>query len=115
MVGGLVEDGHIDDVGAERLAHLLADELHQGRQVELRGDRLTDAVDDVELGDPLAGLVDEAGVLQRDAEAGGERREQADVAIAERVLAVQVLEGDHPPRLIAHDERGITTDLAGSP
>ncbi len=99
----------------ERLAHLLADELQQDRQVELRGDRLTDAVDDVELGDPLAGLGDEAGVLQRDAQAGGERREQADVAIAERVLAVQVLEADPPAHSSPTTSGAYTTDLAGSP
>ena len=79
-VVGLVLEGDEGDVGRERLAHLLADQLDQRREVELRGDRLADAVDRVELGDTLAGLVDQPRVLERDAEAGRERRQQPDVA-----------------------------------
>ena len=42
-------------------------------EVELARERLADLVDGRELGDPLAGLVDQPRVLERDAEARGER------------------------------------------
>ena len=44
-------------------------ELDQLVEVELRRRRLADLVDDRQLRGPLAGLVDQAGVLERDAEA----------------------------------------------
>ena len=83
---------HIRDVRVERLPHPLADELDQGLELELRRERLPDAVDGRELGDALPRLVDQLGVLERDAQAAGDRREQPLVRLAERVLAVEVLD-----------------------
>ena len=48
----------VGDVGLERLAHLLADELDQRVEVELRRERLADAVHRCELGHALARLLD---------------------------------------------------------
>ncbi len=42
---------------------------------------------------------------QRHAEAGGQRREQRNVAIVEGVLAIEVLEGDRAQDLVAHEQR----------
>jgi hypothetical protein len=57
-----VVEGNIGDISLERLAHLLADELDQRVEVELRRERLADAVHGRELGHPLARLVDEAAL-----------------------------------------------------
>ena len=84
LSGGLVVQRHIGDVGVERLAHPLADQLDQRVEVELRGERLPDAVHRRELGHPLARLVDETGVVERDAEAAGERGQQPLVGLARR-------------------------------
>ena len=54
-----------------------------------------------ELGVALPGLVDEPGVFERDAEASGERLQQLDVGVGESMLAIEVLEGDGAPRLVA--------------
>ena len=71
-----------------------------------------DAVDERELGGALIGLgqqalrlVEEARVLERHAEARGQRHQQPNIGFREGVLAVQVLEGDHAARLAADDER----------
>ena len=73
---GLVEDRDVDDLGVEDLLELVADEVVDRLRVELAGDRRLDAVDQRELGIPLPGLVDEPRVLEGDAEAAGERRQQ---------------------------------------
>ena len=97
--GGFVVEGDVGDVGVERLAHVLADELDQPVEVELRRERLADAVHRRELADALARLLHEAGVLERDAEAAGHRRQELLVGLVEGVLAIDVLERDHarPP------------------
>ena len=102
---GLVLEGHERDVGREGLAHLLADQLEQRREVELRRDRLADPVDRVELRDTLARLVDQPRVLERDAEAGREGRQQPHVAVGERVRPVEVLERDAAADLVADHQR----------
>ena len=72
----------VHEVGIERVAHLVAEVLDQGVQVQLPGERLSDAVDDGQFGGSLAGLVDEARVVQGDAEARGQGRQQVHVATA---------------------------------
>ena len=74
-----VVHGDVDEVGLERVAHQVADQLVHRVEVELARQRLADLVDGRQLGHPLARLVDQAGVLERDAQAGGERRQEADV------------------------------------
>ena len=75
--GRLVEIADDDDLGVEDLPDLVADDVVDRLRVELAGDRRLDAVDQRELGVPLPGLVDEAGVVEGDAEAAGERRSAA--------------------------------------
>ena len=74
-------------------------------RVELARDRVLDAVDQRQLGIPLPRLVHEPRVLERHAQAAGQRLQQLLVRLAERVLAVDVLERDHARRLAAGDER----------
>ena len=71
-------DAHV--AGVEHLAQLVADEVDDGLEVELRGHALLDAVDHGELGVALLGLlqqalrlVEEARVLQRHAHARRDR------------------------------------------
>ena len=52
-----------------------------------------------------ARLVEQPGVLEGDAQARGERRQQPDVGLAEGVLAIEVLERDDARGLAADDER----------
>ena len=94
----------VGDVGLERLAHLLADELDQRVEVELRRERLADAVHRGELGHALTRLVDQASVVERDAQAAGQGGEEPLVVLAERMRAVDVLERDHAGRAPADDE-----------
>ena len=63
------------------------------------------AVDQRELGVPLSRLVHEPRVLERDAEAARERLQQLLVGIAERVLAIEVVERDDAGRALACHER----------
>ena len=66
----------VGDVRVEGLADPLADQIDQLVEVELGRERLADAVHRSELGDALSRLVDQLRVLERDAEAAGDRREQ---------------------------------------
>ena len=54
----------VDEVGVEGHAHLVAEALDERVQVELRRERLADVVDDGQLRGALAGLVEEARVLE---------------------------------------------------
>ena len=103
--GCLVEHRDQDGLGVEDLLDLVADEVVDRLRVELAGDRRLDAVDQRELGVSLAGLVDEARVVERDAEAAGERDEQPLVGLGEGVLAVDVLERDDADRVAAGEQR----------
>src|SRR6185436_18387402 len=100
-----VEQRDVDEIRLERPPDLLADELEQVVELELGRQRVADLVDRRQLGEALAGLIDEADVLEGDTEARGKRPEQLDIAFRERVLAVDVLEGDDAASLVADEER----------
>ena len=94
----------VGDVGSECLTHVLTDALDQRIEVEVRRERLPDAVHGRELGDALARFLHEPRVLERDAEAAGHRHEELLVRLVERVLAIDVLERDRASRLATRDE-----------
>ena len=80
------------DLDVEDLLDLVADEVVHRLHVELGGEALLDGVDDrqllrplVRLGQQPAGLVEQPGVLEGDAQARGEGRQQPDVGFAEGV------------------------------
>ena len=84
-----VEEADVDDLGVEDLLDLVADEVVHRLHVELGGEALLDAVDDRQLGGALVRLgqqalrlVEEPRVLERDAQARGERRQQPNVALS---------------------------------
>ena len=89
-----VEDADVDDLGVEDLLDLVADDVVDRLHLELAGKRLLDAVDQRQLGVPLPRLVHQPRVLERHAQAAGKRRQQADVALGERVRPVEVLQRD---------------------
>ena len=95
----------VDDLCVENVADLVAHRVVDRLQLELAGQRVLDAVDQCQLGIPLPRLVHEPRVLERDAQAACERRQQALVCVVVRVLAVEVLEGDHAGRPVPGDER----------
>ncbi len=80
-------------------------------EIELGGDALLDRLDDRQLGVALLGLleqplrlVEQAGVLQRDAHARGNCAQQAHVGFAEGVFVLVVLDDDHAEYAVAaHD------------
>ena len=87
-------------------------EVDDRLEVELGGHALLDAVDHRQLGGALLGLleqalrlVEEARVLQRDAHARGDGRQQPHLRLAERVLALVVLERDAAQHAVARDDR----------
>ncbi len=76
------------------------------------GEALLDAVDDRQLRGTLVGLsqqalglVEEARVLERHAQAAGEGAQQSHVRFAEGVDVVEILEGDPAADLATDDER----------
>ena len=82
----------------QHLAQLVAHQVDDRLEVELRGDALLDAVDHRHLGGALLGLleqplrlVEQARALQRHAHRRRDRRQQAHFGLAERVLALVVL------------------------
>ena len=87
-----VEDADVDHLRVEDLADPLADELVHRPHVEVLGEAVLDPGDDGELGVALLRLLEQARVLERDGQARGDRLEQPDVRVAERVLAVEVVE-----------------------
>ena len=107
-----VVDGDIDDLGVEDVARPLPHQLVHRLHIELGGEALLHAVHDrqlcgaaIGLGQQALRLVEQAGVLEGHAQAGGEGAEQPDVLLAERVFAVEVLERDDAACLVADDER----------
>ena len=111
LTGVPIHDADIDDLGVEDLLDLVADDLVHRLHVQPLGETALDLVDDRQLGGPFVGLreqtlrlVEESGVLERHAQACGDRREQLDVRITEGRLSVEVLQGDHPARDIADKE-----------
>ena len=83
----------------EHLAQLVADQVDDRLEVELGRHPFLDAVDQRQLGRALLGLlqqslrlVEEARVLQRHAHAGRDRGQQPHLGLAERVLALVVLQ-----------------------
>ncbi len=103
-------DRHI--LGVEDLRDLVADEVDDRLEVELRGQALLDAVDDRKLRGTLLTLlekplrlVEEASVLEGHAHRVGQRLEQAHIGIAERVLALDIGQTDNSAGLFACDHR----------
>jgi hypothetical protein len=104
---GLVVEGDLDRPGLEDLPDALADEIDDRLELQLPGQRRPDLVDDGQLAGPLLGLrqqpfrlVEQAGVLERDAHARRERAQQPHIGVVERVLR-HALEGDHAEDPIA--------------
>ena len=87
-----VEHGDVDDLRVEDLLQAVPDEVVHRLHLEVLGQAALNVVDERELGVALSRLLEQARVLERDAEASGDRRQQPDVGVAERVLAVDVLE-----------------------
>ncbi len=114
-----IEPANADVLGPQDLAQLVADQIDDGLEVEFRGHAFLNPVDHRQFRCALLGflqqalrLVEEAGILEGDAEAAGKRDEQAKVRIAERVFTVDVLDRDRATRLVTDDERHPDARLA---
>src|SRR5213075_74965 len=95
----------LDDLRVIHLLDPLAGDLVDRLRVELACNGGLHAVDERELRVALPRLVYEARILERDAEAPGERGQEALLRLREGVRPVGVLERDHPRGAPAHDER----------
>jgi hypothetical protein len=110
IVDGVVPaNAHV--AGLEHLAQLVADEVDDRLELELRRHALLDAVDDGELRRSLLlgpeqalRLVEEPRIVQCRAEGCGDRRQNARVRLAVRVLVFVVLDGDHAAHAIGADD-----------
>jgi hypothetical protein len=98
-------------VDVEDLGDLVADQVVHGLDVKPLGEALLDAVDDRQLGSPLVRLaeqplrlVEQPGVLEGDAHARGERREEALVRLAEGI-DLRLLHGDYADHPVAARDR----------
>ena len=87
------------------VADPVADEVVHRLHLEVLREPRWTLVDQRELGVALAGLLEQPGVLERHAQAPCDRRQQPDVAVAERVLTIEVLEGDDAGPSAADDQR----------
>jgi hypothetical protein len=103
-------DTHV--AGVKHFAQLVADEIDDALEIERARHALLNTVDHRELGIALLGLfekalrlIEEARVFKRGAERRGDRRKQSYVRIAERVLALEVLDRDRSDQSIAADDR----------
>ena len=101
----LIEHPDVDDLRVEDLLQAIADEVVHRLHLQVLGEAPLDVVDQRELGVALPGLLEQPGVLERDAEAPGERRQEPEVGVVERVLAVDVLQRDHPGGPSSDDQR----------
>jgi len=94
----------------ENRAHLVADQIVNRLHVELRGKPLLNAVDDFQFGGALLHLPEQAArlgkqarILNRRAEVGGERAQEAHVRLAIQVRLL-VLDIDDTRYLVAHND-----------
>ena len=108
----LVEEHDRDVVVGEDGAQLVADEVDDRLELEFRGDALLDRVDHGQLTGALLGLAQEAfglleqqRALERHTDARSDRRQQSNLRVAVRMLAVEVLEVDAPDHRVASDDR----------
>ena len=97
----------------KQVAHLVSDELDQTVLIELRGERLGDAIDGDQLRGTLADFVlalidDQVGVRIVESDGGirGEILEQADVLFRIGVL-LEALNAEHAEHALLRDERQI--------
>ena len=104
--------------------NLVADQVDDGLEIELRGHALLDAVDHRQLGGALLGLleqalrlVEQARVLQRHAHARRHGAEQAHLGFAVGVLALVVLQDDGAEHAVAaedgHGDQGLPWSVPG--
>ena len=107
-----IDDPDVYDLGVEDRLDPVADEVVHRLHVELLGEAPLDVVDEGQLGRSLVGLrqqparlVEQAGVLEGDAQARRERRQQSNVRVRERLLKVEILKRDPAADLFADDQR----------
>ena len=96
---------HRAGLDAEQVQDALGEAVEHAADVERRRDLAGDRRQRAHLVGTAVRLVDQACGLDRHAQAGGDRLEQPDVGLAERVLAVQVLHGNDARRLARDDQR----------
>ena len=105
QAGRAVDHADIDGLRVEDLLDPVPHEVIHRLHLEVLGQASLDVVDQRQLGVPLTRLLEQPCILQRDAQTSGEGRQQTDVGLTERMLAVQVLERDHALGLVADDQR----------
>ena len=92
-------------VAVEQGLRPVRDQLQHDRELQGRRHLATDVGERGHLVAAAPRLAVEAGGLERHGEARGDGRQQRDVALVERVLAVEVLERDDPEDVVADHER----------
>ena len=93
-------------------AHLMrapGNVFHNGRELVRRRDLPPGLRQRLHLPGPLFGFLEQAHILQGHAHAGGQRRHQSHVRIAEGVLALVVAHLEHADDFAACDDRHVST------
>ena len=110
---GPVEKRNISDRSAEKIAHLIAHKLNQAFFIELRGKRLSDAVDRNQLrctfADLVLPLIDRlicARIVECDGRIRGEILKQAKMLLRVGIL-LEALNTEHSKNPFLRDERQI--------
>jgi hypothetical protein len=101
----LVDRGDGGNLSVEDLLDPVADRVVDRLLVELTCDRFLHVVDQGQLRVPLPRLVHQLRVLQRHAQAAGERLQELLIRLAESVPAVHVLQRDEAGYRAADEER----------
>ena len=101
-----IENGDVDDLRIEDLLDPVADQVVHRLRLEILGEPALNVVDERQLRIALAAVIEQASVLERDAQAPGNRRKQADITLGEGVITIEVLEGDDPRRPVTDNQRG---------
>jgi hypothetical protein len=109
--GLVIEDPDVDDLGVEDRLKPISHEVVHRLPFQPLGEAPLDVVDQRQLGSSLVRLaqqpfrlVEQAGVLERDAHAGRERAQQPHVCVVERAR-LQALDHDHAEDSVAGEDR----------
>ena len=112
QASGAVVDADADGRFREDLAKAIADRVVDVLEVELAGERVLHGVDDTELGHALPFRLEAPRVLQGEAQARGDRRDQLDGSVVEG-MGRPLSDHDHTHRLVVDHERHVGKRLVG--
>src|SRR5687768_2615408 len=102
--------GNTKITSIENFAQFVADQIHNGLEVQLGGEPLLDGIDDLQLGDAFLlgpkealSLIEETRVLEGGSQRGGDSGQQADFGFAVGILTLMVFHGNVAKHTVTTD------------